>query len=220
MSKTNATGRSLAAATPAIAAAAKPAAAAATPTATDGDATPAPAPKVNPFATLPTVRATVTGNGTDFEVQDLRTVTDVANPRKYAAVQAAATERNSHMKPGWKHERDVFKIGSNRNDKRAGSVMGNIQQIVRGYGAEGCPAPALVTRLRTMSYDNTRSHFCAGKLPPVGWAEDYVRGAISDGLIKVSGQIQHDLVPVVAAPAEPEATTTEAAATPAAAKAA
>ena len=158
----------------------------------------------NPFATLPVVRANAVGT-TDFEVQDLRGIPaeQIANPRKYAAAQATAVDKNLHMRENWKHGNDVFKIGSNRHDKKPSSVMGTIQQIVRAYGAEGCPAPALVTRLRTATVNNSRSHFCAGKLPPVGWAEDYIQGAMREGLIAVGGQIQHQLVPQVAPAPEP-----------------
>lgn len=158
----------------------------------------------NPFATLPVVRANAVGT-TDFEVQDLRGIPaeQIANPRKYAAAQATAVDKNLHMRENWKHGNDVFKIGSNRHDKKPSSVMGTIQQIVRAYGAEGCPAPALVTRLRTSTVNNSRSHFCAGKLPPVGWAEDYIQGAMREGLIAVGGQIQHQLVPQVAPAPEP-----------------
>jgi predicted short-subunit dehydrogenase-like oxidoreductase (DUF2520 family) len=166
----------------------------------EGDA---PAAPVNPFATLPVLRAG------DYEVHDLSKtpegLTDAA-PRKYEAVQAKARELSIQMKQGYKHANAVFKLGSVRDEKKPTTVMGMIQQIVKGYGKDGCPAIVLVTRLREAAHTNTRSHFCQGKLPPVGWAEGYVDGAINQNLIKVDGQMANEIAAkslvAVAAPAE------------------
>lgn len=167
----------------------------------------APKPVVNPFEKVPVLKA---GN---YEVHDLSTtpkgLTDAA-PRKYEAVVAKAKELSVQMKIGYKHANAVFKIGSVADEKKPTTVMGMIQQIVKGYGREGCPAIVLVTRLREQAYTNSRSHFCQGKLPPVGWAEGYVDGAINQNLIKVSGQMANEIAAkslvTPAAPAETPAT--------------
>lgn len=169
------------------------AAAAATPPATTEEAA-APAAPVDRFADLPIVSAA------DFEIRDLTSVKDISPPLKYEGVQKTATEKGLHMKSGWKFRDTVFKLGTNKVEKKPGTVMGDIQQVVKGYGAKGCPAPVLVSRLRQMQIGNKRSHYCIA-LPPVGWAEGYVQGAINDGLIKDGGKIEHGL-DVVEAPAE------------------
>lgn len=194
MANPNATGRSTG---PAKAPAAQVAAIAAI-------AAAAPAPAVNPFEKLPVLKAG------DYEVHDLTQPVKgiVEGPaRKYEAVAAKAKELGLQMKQGYKHANAVFKIGSVADEKKPTTVMGMIQQIVKGYGREGCPAIVLVTRLREQAHTNTRSVFCQGKLPAVGWAEGYVDGAINQNLIKVSGQMPNEIAAKsMVTPAEPAKT--------------
>lgn len=145
---------------------------------------------VNPFESLPVLKAG------DYEVHDLTALPKeiaLGAAGKYEAVATKAKELGIQMKQGWKHANAVFKIGSVGDEKKPTTVMGMIQQIVKGYGREGCPAIVLVTRLRESAVNNTRSHFCQGKLPTVGWAEGYVDGAINQNLIKVTGQMPNEI---------------------------
>lgn len=167
----------------------------------DGDSETTATSPVDLFASVPVINI-----GTD-EVRDLTKlpegVTEAA-ARKYETVNTKAKELGIQMKQGWKHANAVFKIGGSRDEKKPTTVMGTIQQIVKSYGSEGCPAIVLVSRLRQQAMTNTRSHFCQNKLPPVGWAEGYVDGALNQKLITVSGQMSNELAAksLVAAPAE------------------
>lgn len=149
-----------------------------------------PAAITNPFADAPVLRAG------DYEVHDLTKLPEGLQegpPRKYEAVHAKAKELGIQMKQGYKHANAVFKLGSAREEKKPTTVMGMIQQIVKAYGKDGCPAIVLITRLREQAHTNTRSVFCQGKVPAVGWAEGYVDGAINQNLIKVDGQMPNEL---------------------------
>lgn len=136
------------------------------------------APPADPFADVP-----VTHIGDDVEFRDF-TDTACSDPRKYAAVNAAARAERLPTAKGWKHERAMLVPGTNRKELKPGSVYGTIQAIVQAAGRVGVPAYVVATRLREMQIGNKRSHYCEA-LPPVGWAEGWINTAITKSIAGV-----------------------------------
>lgn len=144
------------------------------------DATTAPvaaeaAPVVDPFADVP-----VTNLGDDVSFDDF-TDTATSDPRKYANVNAAARAERLPTAKGWKHERAMMVPGSNKLERKPGSVYGTIQAIVNAAGRGGIPAYVVASKLRREQVGNKRSHYCEG-LPPIGWAEGWINTAITKSI--------------------------------------
>ena len=138
--------------------------------------------KPDPFADLPTIQ--VAG----VALPDLSKAVKVSDPRKYSGVHTAAVAESLQTKKGWKHANVVFKLGTNKKERKPTSVHGMIDVLVAAAGKEGLPAPVLVSRLRMGQIGNKRSHFCEG-LPPVGWAEGWIDSAVTKNHIRSAGQI-------------------------------
>lgn len=133
----------------------------------------------DPFAELPRISVE------DYSITDLSTV-ETANPRKYSGAVEAALKAKSQIKPGWKHATAMLKVGPHEPEgMKPTSVMGMIRNKVASYGRAGVPAYVIVDYLRREARDNKRSHYANGKVPPIGWAEDYINGALSKKLVAV-----------------------------------
>lgn len=133
------------------------------------------APKVDPFANLPTVTLN------EATVPDFSGV-ECSNPRKYAKVNETAIAAKMPIAPGWKHSAAMFVPGGVTKEFRAGSVFGTIQDLVKRAGKAGIASYELATELRKAQIGNKRSHYCE-KLPPVGWAEGYINSAVTQGIV-------------------------------------
>lgn len=138
-------------------------------------------PTVDPFAELPTV--TVGEGDSAVEFTDF-TEAETSDPRKYAQVQATAQAERLPTAKGWKHEEHMLVPGTLKAEKKAGSVYGDIQQIVNAAGRAGIPAYAVAGLLRRRQIGNKRSHYCE-KLPPIGWAEGWINTAITKNIVGV-----------------------------------
>lgn len=132
----------------------------------------------DPFADVPVTRI-----GDDVEFRDFSDV-GTSDPRKYAAVNAAARAERLPTAPGWKHERAMLVMGTNRKELKPSSVYGTIQAIVQAAGRPGIPAYVVASMLRQQQVGNKRSHYCEG-LPPVGWAEGWINTAITKNIAGV-----------------------------------
>lgn len=164
------------------------------------DATVAEQP-VDPFADVPIVSV---GEGDSaIEFADF-TETPTADPRKYAAVNAAATAERLPTVKGWKHEEHMLVPGSNKAEKKAGSVYGDIQQIVNSAGRAGIPAYVVATMLRRKQVGNKRSVYCNG-LPPIGWAEGWINTAVSKNIAGVHPSKQAPAIRTTVTEGEAEA---------------
>lgn len=158
------------------------------------------APKVDPFANLPTVKLGET------TAVDLAAAKVPQGPvRKYAKVDETARTSKSPMMIGWKHERAVFVPGTNRKELRATSVHGTIAAIVATAGRAGINAIDLVTQLRQRQVGNKRSIYCqdgsAGALPAVGWAEGWINSAVTRNIVGVHATRQAPALRAEPAPA-------------------
>ncbi len=144
---------------------------------------PATETPVDPFADVPTVTI-----GEDVSFDDF-TDTATADPRKYANVHAAAIADRLPTVVNWKHGAAMLTPGTNKAERKPGSVYGSIQQIVNAAGRAAIPAYVVASRLRRMQVGNKRSHYCnadsGGALPPVGWAEGWINTAITKGIAGV-----------------------------------
>lgn len=133
----------------------------------------------DPFADLPVIKVE------DYSIRDMSAV-ETASPRKYTATQEAALKAKSQIKPGWKHATAMLAVGPHEPENmKPTSVMGLIRGFVASHGRAGVPAYVVVDYLRREARDNKRSHYASGKVPPVGWGEDYINGALSKKLIRV-----------------------------------
>lgn len=133
----------------------------------------------DPFADLPVIKVE------DYSIHDYSSI-ETANPRKYSAAQEAALKAKSQIKPGWKLATAMLAVGPHEPENmKPTSVMGQIRGFVASHGRAGVPAYVVVDYLRREARDNKRSHYLSGKLPPIGWAEDYINGALSKKLVRV-----------------------------------
>lgn len=133
---------------------------------------------VDPFADVPVTRI-----GDDVSFDDFSD-TPTSAPRKYSTVHAAATGERLPTKKGWKHERAMLVMGTNRKELKPTSVYGTIQAIVQAAGRAGIPAYVVATKVRRAQVGNKRSHFCEG-LPPIGWAEGWIDTALTKSIAGV-----------------------------------
>lgn len=133
---------------------------------------------VDPFAALPVIK---TSDG--IEITDLTDAT-CTQPYKYADQHKRAIEAKSPMLVGYKHADKVLVPGTNRKEFKAGSVYGDIQQIVNAAGRGGIPVYALLGQLRRKQIGNKRSKYCE-QLPPVGWAEGWLNTALTKNIVGV-----------------------------------
>lgn len=141
------------------------------------DAAPAVVPPADPFANLPVLQLA------EASIQDLSGV-ETSNARKYGKVHAAAVEQHLPVMIGWKYTRAMILPGTNKAERKATSVMGMLQALAAKAGPKGIPAYELASAIRKGQIGNKRSHYC-DKLPPVGWAEGYINGAMQRNILKV-----------------------------------
>lgn len=133
---------------------------------------------VDPFADVPVTRI-----GDDVSFDDFSD-TATSDPRKYTNVNAAAISERLPTQKGWKHERAMMVMGSNRKELKPTSVYGTIQAIVQAAGRAGIPAYVVATKLRRAQVGNKRSHYCTG-LPPIGWGEGWINTALTKNIVGV-----------------------------------
>lgn len=161
----------------------------------------AEAAPVDPFADVPVTRI---GEGDDAVEFANFADTPTALARKYEAVNKAAVADRMPTAKGWKHEEHMLIPGSLKAEKKAGSVYGDIQQIVNAAGRAGIPAYVVATMLRKKQVGNKRSHYCDG-LPPVGWAEGWINTAITKNIAGVHPTKQAPALRTVVTEGEAEA---------------
>ena len=133
---------------------------------------------VDPFADVP-----VTHIGDNVEFDDFTDI-KTSDPRKYTNIDAAARGERLPTQKGWKHERAMMIMGTNRKELKPTSVYGTIQAIVQAAGRAGIPAYVVAAKLRRAQVGNKRSHYCEG-LPPIGWAEGWINTALTKGIAGV-----------------------------------
>lgn len=101
------------------------------------------------------------------------------NP-EYLGVYRKKQEKaaGADVDPSWKHKDKVFVLDS-RRPKSPTSVMGVLCSYVEQAGEDGISGVELASKLRHHDWSGARSAYVANSLPPVGWAEGYVNGALS-----------------------------------------
>jgi hypothetical protein len=91
--------------------------------------------------------------------------------------KALAEDPNANVDPKWEGRNLRFVCGPNA-PKSPNSRMGVLYGFVKEAGPEGINGAVLATKMRHFDWNDSRSKYNLG-LPPIGWAEDYVRGAAS-----------------------------------------
>jgi hypothetical protein len=103
---------------------------------------------------------------------------------KYAKVHAAAEAAGSPCKLGWKYATMIFTLNKTSRDRKEGTAYGIIQSVVREAGENGISGMEMVPLVRARAKSNTRTDFGAGQVPPIGWAEGWIDGAVNESIIK------------------------------------
>lgn len=119
-----------------------------------------------------------------------------AAPRKYAP--RVEKTQGKHYDPNWAKCESTFVVG--HPPKTATSVMGVIFSLVGAKENKGKTGKEFAAILRAYDFPNRKRSVYLDGLPPVGWAEGYIDGAVQKGYIVMLGA---DGKPVakVAAPA-------------------
>ena len=101
------------------------------------------------------------------------------NP-EYLGVYRKKQEKaaGADVDPNWKYKDKIFVLDS-RRPKSPASVMGVLVSYVEQAGENGISGMELASKLRHHNWSGARSAYVANSLPPVGWAEGYVNGALS-----------------------------------------
>lgn len=99
---------------------------------------------------------------------------------KYADKEAKVLTENAaaDVDPHWEGRNTVFVAGPNP-PKSPNSRMGVLYGFVKEAGSDGITGEQLASKMRHHKWEDSRSKYNIG-LPPIGWAEDYVKGAASN----------------------------------------
>ena len=109
---------------------------------------------------------------------------------KYADKEAKILSDNAaaDVDPTWEGRHRVFVAGTNV-PKSANSRMGVLYSIVKEAGPDGITGEVLASKMRHYKWEDSRSKYNLG-LPPIGWAEDYVKGAASNRLRHIKEKVE------------------------------
>jgi hypothetical protein len=109
---------------------------------------------------------------------------------KYADKEAKvlAENRAADVDPHWEGRTKVFVAGPNQ-PKSPNSRMGVLYSFVKEAGTAGITGEELASKMRHHKWDDSRSKYNLG-LPPIGWAEDYVKGAASNRLRHIKENVR------------------------------
>lgn len=106
-----------------------------------------------------------------------------AAPRKYAPRLEKTAGKN--FDPAWAKCDATFTVG--HAPKTATSVMGVIYSLVGAKENKGKTGKEFAAILRAYDFPNRKRSVYLDGLPPVGWAEGYIDGAVQKGYIVMLG---------------------------------
>lgn len=128
-------------------------------------------------STSKTVTTTKPAPQTPAQAPEVQPVARVLGKYAEKETKVLAEKPAADFDPNWSDANTLFVAGTNV-PKSKNSRMGVLFQMVKDAGPEGITGGELASKLRHYDWNDNRSKYNLA-LPPIGWAEDYIKGAAS-----------------------------------------